>query len=252
MIAKADILARAAEWQLRVGVVEKDYVLGWVLAALASHPETSQQWVFKGGTCLKKCFFETYRFSEDLDFSLLPGARYTKGELETILREVCRLTAEMSGLELPEDSVVVRERPNGTFEVKLVYRGPMADPSLPRIRLDLTKAEPILDGVAHRPIFHAYPDQLPKGLTAASYTVDELFAEKLRALAERTRPRDLYDVTHVLENRPEMLNLDRARALFGEKCRVKSFASPDAAALITLVRSSVALSRFRRQVGYVG
>jgi predicted nucleotidyltransferase component of viral defense system len=74
MIAKQDILDRAREWQLRPSVVEKDYVLGWVLAAIAQHPATSEQWVFKGGTCLKKCYFETYRFSEDLDFSLLPDA----------------------------------------------------------------------------------------------------------------------------------------------------------------------------------
>jgi hypothetical protein len=33
----------------------------------------SNQWVFKGGTCLKKCYIETYRFSEDLDFTVLPG-----------------------------------------------------------------------------------------------------------------------------------------------------------------------------------
>jgi predicted nucleotidyltransferase component of viral defense system len=30
----------------------------------------TESWVFKGGACLKKCYFETYRFSEDLDFSL--------------------------------------------------------------------------------------------------------------------------------------------------------------------------------------
>ena len=67
---KADILARGAEWGLRPDIVEKDYVLGWLLAAFAIHGVTSASWVFKGGTCLKKCFFETYRFSEDLDFSL--------------------------------------------------------------------------------------------------------------------------------------------------------------------------------------
>ena len=33
----------------------------------------SKSWVFKGGTCLKKCYIETYRFSEDLDFTVLPG-----------------------------------------------------------------------------------------------------------------------------------------------------------------------------------
>lgn len=65
VIGKQDILERAQEWQLRPSIVEKDYVLGWVLAAIAQHRESSTNWVFKGGTCLKKCYFETYRFSED-------------------------------------------------------------------------------------------------------------------------------------------------------------------------------------------
>lgn len=68
MISKADILARAREWQLTPEVVEKDYVLGWLLAGIAQHAATANNWVFKGGTCLKKCVMETYRFSEDLDF----------------------------------------------------------------------------------------------------------------------------------------------------------------------------------------
>jgi predicted nucleotidyltransferase component of viral defense system len=78
VIGRQDILARAAEWRLRPDVVEKDYVLGWILVALAQHGETSEHWVFKGGTCLKKCFYETYRFSEDLDFTLNERALYDK------------------------------------------------------------------------------------------------------------------------------------------------------------------------------
>jgi len=49
MIAKQDILDRVTEWQLRPDVIEKDYVLGWVLAAIAVHPEAGVHWVFKGG-----------------------------------------------------------------------------------------------------------------------------------------------------------------------------------------------------------
>ncbi len=49
MIAKQDILNRAAEWQLRAEVVEKDYVLGWLLAGVASLP-LRDHWIFKGGT----------------------------------------------------------------------------------------------------------------------------------------------------------------------------------------------------------
>src|SRR3954465_6366605 len=105
MIGKEDIRARAGEWQLRMDVVEKDYILGWLLAGFAAHPETSSQWIFKGGTCLKKCFFETYRFSEDLDFSLLPGAKYTIEELTKILREVAEIVSGMSGLVFPLNEI---------------------------------------------------------------------------------------------------------------------------------------------------
>jgi predicted nucleotidyltransferase component of viral defense system len=41
-----------------------------MLAGIYAHEELAGSWIFKGGTCLKKCFFETYRFSEDLDFTL--------------------------------------------------------------------------------------------------------------------------------------------------------------------------------------
>jgi predicted nucleotidyltransferase component of viral defense system len=55
VIRKQDIVERAAEWHLRPEVVEKDYVLGWVLAAIGAHPQLRESWIFKGGTCLKKC-----------------------------------------------------------------------------------------------------------------------------------------------------------------------------------------------------
>ena len=88
MISRADILARAREWQLTPEVVEKDYVLGWLLAGIAQHAATAHNWVFKGGTCLKKCVMETYRFSEDLDFTLVPGAEHSPSGLEAILGEL--------------------------------------------------------------------------------------------------------------------------------------------------------------------
>ena len=245
MIPRIAIAERSAEWQLRVNVVEKDYVLGWLLAAIAAHPETSKQWVFKGGTCLKKCFFETYRFSEDLDFSLMPGARYTASELQAILQELAERATELSGIVFLRETIVMQERKNkqgeSTFEGRIGYRGPMADPSVPRVRFDLTRQEPLLDGVDRRGVFHAYPDALPGGLSVATYSIDELFAEKLRALTERTRPRDLYDVVFMLENRLDAINLNRSRALFKEKCGVKKLAVPAAAALLALIRGAAEL-----------
>ena len=54
MITKQEIVGVADETGLRPGVVEKDWVLGWLLAAINAAPDISGSWVFKGGTCLKK------------------------------------------------------------------------------------------------------------------------------------------------------------------------------------------------------
>ena len=58
MITNREIADAANEWQIRHDVVEKDYVLGWLLAGIAAHGAT-ERWAFKGGTRLRKCWFET-------------------------------------------------------------------------------------------------------------------------------------------------------------------------------------------------
>ena len=75
MIPKAEILAVATETGLLPSTVEKDYALGWVLFGIGQHGALGR-WYFKGGTCLKKCYFDTYRFSEDLDFTVPADAAY--------------------------------------------------------------------------------------------------------------------------------------------------------------------------------
>ena len=54
MITERDLRAHAAEWARRDDVVEKDYVLGWILAGTGTEPALSDGWVFNGGTCLKR------------------------------------------------------------------------------------------------------------------------------------------------------------------------------------------------------
>ncbi len=64
------MLTIAGQRGLRVDMIEKDHVLGWMLAGIYAHPDLGPAWVFKGGTCLKKCLLETYRLSEVLDFTV--------------------------------------------------------------------------------------------------------------------------------------------------------------------------------------
>jgi len=88
VIPQSEILALRSEIGLRDNVIEKDYALGWLLAGIGQHPSLQKTWVFKGGTCLRKCYFETYRFSEDLDFTIRPGGPEEPGDLVAIFQEI--------------------------------------------------------------------------------------------------------------------------------------------------------------------
>lgn len=245
MIRKQDILDRAAEWGLRPDVVEKDYVLGWLLAGFAAHGAAASIWVFKGGTCLKKCFFETYRFSEDLDFSLTPDAAYDESSVRTLVAEVASYAAEASGIAFPADRIELKVRRDKlgrpTYQGRVAYQGPLVMPTWPRVLLDITQHEVLVEPPTRRPIFHPYPDGLPPTAQATCYTIEELFAEKTRALLERTRPRDLYDVVHLWDRGAEV-TLGTVRSIFAQKCAAKNLTFPTTASLAAWVRGSEELS----------
>lgn len=139
MIQRGEILDTAATLGLRPQVVEKDYVLGWVLAGIYQHTALAEHWIFKGGTCLKKCYFETYRFSEDLDFTVIEPSQNQEEFLSDAFREIADWIYDRAGIEIPQE---LREfqlftNPRGTVSCqgKLSYRGPIAPRSggLPRV-----------------------------------------------------------------------------------------------------------------------
>ncbi len=76
---------------------------------------------------------------------------------------------------------------------------------MPKVKLDLTSDEVLVDRPAFRRVGHPYSDQLPVA-GVLCYSIAELFGEKLRALAERCRPRDLYDVVH-MHRHPNAMDL---------------------------------------------
>jgi predicted nucleotidyltransferase component of viral defense system len=85
MIGRAELMSLAQNLGLQPHVVEKDYVVGWLLAGIHANAELREHWVFKGGTCLEKCHFETYRFSEDLDFTITSDAHLDQAFLLRVL-----------------------------------------------------------------------------------------------------------------------------------------------------------------------
>jgi len=221
----------AREFGLSVQVIEKDYALGWLLAGISAHPEIGQSWVFKGGTCLKKCYFETYRFSEDLDFTLTDPDQLAEEFLLETFKQISDWVYDSAGIEIPEDTIRfdIYENPRGknSAQGRVGYRGPMQrGGDAPRIKLDLTDDEVLVLDPVIREVHHPYSDLPEEGISVLSYSFEEVFAEKIRALAERERPRDLYDVVHLY--RREGINPDRALILstLAEKCRFKGIDVP--------------------------
>ena len=105
-------------------------MFGWVLAGIYQHQALADTWIFKGGTCLKKCFFETYRFSEDLDFTLRDPAHLDNAFLTGVFTGISDWIYEQTGIELPPDlqnfDIYANPRGNPSCQGKLSYRGPIA------------------------------------------------------------------------------------------------------------------------------
>jgi len=151
--------------------------------------------------------------------------------LQQIFKEVSIWVYEQSGIEIPEQCIKVNlyKNPHGAFsvEAKLAYRGPLRQKTnFPRIKMDLTSHEKVVLPPEKRAIFHNYSDRPNDPTLVLSYCYEEIFAEKLRALAERARPRDLYDVIHLYEERYRISDKGRFLKSLSAKCEFKKVPVP--------------------------
>lgn len=232
MIGRADIDLRSREWGVRLDIVEKDYTIGWLLWGIASDRVLSDSWVFKGGTCLKKCYVETYRFSEDLDFTVLPGGPIEPDDAETHIDRVLQQVEQRSGIQFSARQSVFRARPDGaSVEGRVYYRGPLAKPTVGKVKIDLTAMEQVVRPPVLRPISHPFPDTLPPPAQARCYSLEELFAEKIRAMGERCRPRDLYDIVNLFRRQDFRGHGEIIADILAEKCHSKGVDVPSMSAL---------------------
>ena len=251
MIGRADLDDRAREWGLRLDVVEKDYVLGWLLWGIGTDPELTTAWVFKGGTCLKKCYLETFRFSEDLDFTITPEGPLQPEDVMPRLESVLRRVAEESGIDFAIRAPRLRVRPGGqAIEGRVYYRGPLGSPQPASVKLDLSGDEVVARPTILREIAHPHADELPAPGEIRCYGFEELFAEKLRALVQRCRPRDLYDVVHLFRRRDLRAEPELIRETLAQKCRAKGLEPPTADTVLQSEHKAELESEWENMLGH--
>jgi hypothetical protein len=185
-------LAKQGATRLREDVLERDYCLAWLLAGIAES-EIKNVVGFKGGTALKRCYFSDYRFSEDLDFTLLEPL--PREELTDRLVPVYAAVREASGIAFTFDRED-REPHANSYTFYLHYVGPL--PAGNDVKVDVTLREHLVFPLEERAVLRGYEEfaDLPENRLIQVYSLAEIATEKTIALADRARnePRDLYDL----------------------------------------------------------
>lgn len=213
MIPEREIKEQAREFCVPTSTIERDYVQNWLLAALRPI-----NMALKGGTGIRKVYLENYRFSDDLDFTLQEPV--DPGVLKVAVTDAMIRVRDESGIRF-EEKIGFRQTKNGfkaTAWFRILHRGPT---SPIKIDLDLTAAdsEQILLTVSDRPVFHRYSDGLETFVS--SYALEEIMAEKIRSVFQRTRSRDLYDIGQLAGR----VDKDLVRSIVYRKCEYKGIAA---------------------------
>jgi predicted nucleotidyltransferase component of viral defense system len=211
MILKKEILQKSELWHVPPDTVDKDYVIGHLLCALNSI--LGDQLIFKGGTCLRKCHFPEYRFSEDLDFS----SRKKDFELDQLtLNKVCAELMHRTGIVAKSEKIglLLHHDIKKGYQVKIKYWGanhrrnqepPPVERWTTAIKLEISTDEVILLRADKLRIMHPFSDFLYESKSVACYSLKEIISEKLRALVQRayTAPRDYFDLYYLTKQYQE-------------------------------------------------
>jgi predicted nucleotidyltransferase component of viral defense system len=201
-------------------VIEKDYCLTWFLIGL-SKSSLKDKLVFKGGTCLRRCYFKDYRFSEDLDFTMVE--KISREELLSKIKdEIFPVINKEIGLSFGIHKI--EEDSQNTHQFYLSYNGPLVSTSSTKtVKVDVTFNEILVTKPMPKVILKSYDeyDDFEEVHEVLSYTVDEIVTEKICALIDpkRSEPRDLYDIRHLF-NELE-ISRDFLPAYVIEKLKVK-------------------------------
>ncbi|MBI4405161.1 MAG: nucleotidyl transferase AbiEii/AbiGii toxin family protein [Deltaproteobacteria bacterium] len=181
--------------------LERDYCIAWFLVGLSKVP-LREKIAFKGGTALKRCHFENYRFSEDLDFTLLESLS-SFDELKEALAPIYDIVKQESNVTFSFSRSDSQPHQN-THTFYLAYEGPLPATAMAKeIKVDVTIKESLVENPTSCAVLRSYPEfsDLPLNAHVRTYPLAEIAMEKTVALLDRARtePRDLYDLWFLLE-----------------------------------------------------
>ncbi len=174
-----------------IGTIEKDYAITNILSLISRFSRLDKM-VFKGGTAIKKIHFADFRFSEDIDFTCSEDISTDFGAL--LNDGIGDMDVDVTGIEQGETAVEQSRQ----FIVK--YKGYNNYPN--SVKIDLSLRESVQDGSSNLDVLHGY-DELPK-FKIPAMTLEEILAEKVRAIIYSPAPRHLYDLNFLFGKRIQL------------------------------------------------
>lgn len=172
--------------------IEKDYMISWILFCL-SRSMIKNDFIFYGGTAIKRIYFEEHRFSEDID--LLSAKKFP---LDFILESLTCLSYARAEANIPlsinKDNIIVGK---DRIQMYVGYLGHDEIVGAPKeIRLDFAMDMNLYGKTIDKKIIETYSDLKKINANLSVMTLNTILANKLGLLLDRTRnePRDLFDI----------------------------------------------------------
>ena len=189
MLTRHAITRRADKDGVDAAVVERDYVLAHIVAQLHRvRLSDGGRLVFKGGTALRLVHIGSYRYSADLDFTVIDASSDSAVSAMADVLEAARRHVDLPLLELTAGSSPVIE-----------YIGPLEASKPRRIKVDISESE-VVESVERRTILLDAWSDLPQPIPFDVYSIEEIAAEKVRCIIQRVQCRDLYDIFRLVED----------------------------------------------------
>ena len=212
-------------------VIEKDYVLSWILAGMSEVEEIKNLLVFKGGTALKKFYFGDYRYSEDLDFTILDNS-VERSVLENLINKACKASQRLMEQTMPsfpmQASLYIEKQPHPKGQVAFVIKTQLPWHRELHVRslIEITFQETLIYKPIYKKIIHEYEEALSSELQV--YPLEEIIIEKVKAILSnfeklhergwaRSRVRDYYDLWWIFKRYKQDLNLNNFKENFQKK-----------------------------------
>ncbi len=232
MLLKTVLQNQSKLHNIRWETIEQDYILSWVLEGISAIEVLQRNLVFKGGTALKKIYFGDYRFSQDLDFSVI-NPDELRDSLSLLITNACKYATDKLQ-SLGENINIIAEpyleklpHPEGQQAFTIKAKMPWHRDFHTTVYAEFSFHEILLLSPNLRKIIHPYDNELEGKIF--TYPLEEIVSEKIRALLQfsiklhergwgRSRVRDYYDLWRIVRDFQNVLNWSTIPDLIHSKC----------------------------------